>query len=329
LHRATYRVRGEIIDIFPAESDGEAVRVELFDDQIDSLAWFDPLTGEVLRRVPRITIYPKTHYATPRAVILGARDEIREDLKERLKELNDNNKLVEAQQGNNLKTATVGLYPTRRTSLHATFRDREVGLNPGEVWSGSFDHHTRRTTWNARYEERTTTQQQQVLEDGGFVIRGFDPDTGLFNDPPQPGDLLFREPVGPVLSITDEVFERKRASGTFGMKTGKTGLRLTVFDERRRFLTSLTEEETKGLSGSLNRRLAPQTNGILSGSYRRITGNAIGSDTEFMYVQVEVTRQMSRKINGSASYRFTIQDSEDDDRNYNENRIVVRLIAVF
>jgi excinuclease ABC subunit B len=98
LHRATYRVRGEIIDIFPAESDGEAVRVELFDDQIDSLAWFDPLTGEVLRRVPRLTIYPKTHYATPRAVILGAIDEIKEELKQRLKQLNDNNKLVEAQR---------------------------------------------------------------------------------------------------------------------------------------------------------------------------------------------------------------------------------------
>ena len=61
LHRATYRVRGEVIDIFPAESDGEAVRIELFDDEIESLAWFDPLTGEVLRRVPRLTIYPKTH----------------------------------------------------------------------------------------------------------------------------------------------------------------------------------------------------------------------------------------------------------------------------
>ena len=98
LHRATYRVRGEIIDIFPAESDGEAVRIELFDDQIDALAWFDPLTGEVLRRVPRLTIYPKTHYATPRAVILGAMDAIKAELKERLKVLNDNNKLVEAQR---------------------------------------------------------------------------------------------------------------------------------------------------------------------------------------------------------------------------------------
>jgi len=98
LHRATYRVRGEIIDIFPAESDGQAVRVELFDDQIDTLAWFDPLTGEVLRRVPRLTVYPKTHYATPRKAILDAIDQIKAELRERLDELTANNKLVEAQR---------------------------------------------------------------------------------------------------------------------------------------------------------------------------------------------------------------------------------------
>jgi excinuclease ABC subunit B len=98
LARATYRVRGEIIDIFPAESDGEAVRLELFDDEIESIARFDPLTGEVLRKVPRLTIYPKTHYATPREVILGAIDQIKVELKERLEQLHGNNKLVEAQR---------------------------------------------------------------------------------------------------------------------------------------------------------------------------------------------------------------------------------------
>ncbi len=98
LHRATYRVRGEIIDIFPAESDGEAIRVELFDDQIDSLAWFDPLTGALLRQAPRLTIYPKTHYATPRQVVLNAIDQIKVDLKQRLEELRQSNKLVEAQR---------------------------------------------------------------------------------------------------------------------------------------------------------------------------------------------------------------------------------------
>ncbi|MGB5260689.1 MAG: excinuclease ABC subunit UvrB [Gammaproteobacteria bacterium] len=98
LARATYRVRGEVIDIFPAESDGEAVRVELFDDEIESIARFDPLTGEVFRKVPRLTIYPKTHYATPREVILGAIDQIKVELKDRLEQLNRNNKLVEAQR---------------------------------------------------------------------------------------------------------------------------------------------------------------------------------------------------------------------------------------
>ena len=98
LHRATYRVRGEIIDIFPAESDGEAVRVELFDDQIDSLSWFDPLTGTVLRRVPRLTVYPRTHYATPRDIVLNAVDQIKVDLKLRLEELRQASKLVEAQR---------------------------------------------------------------------------------------------------------------------------------------------------------------------------------------------------------------------------------------
>ena len=98
LHRASYRVRGEVIDVFPAESDREAVRIELFDDEIESLAYFDPLTGEILRRVPRLTIYPKTHYVTAREVMLGAVDKIRDELDDRLKELEELKKLVERQR---------------------------------------------------------------------------------------------------------------------------------------------------------------------------------------------------------------------------------------
>jgi len=98
LKRATYRVRGEVIDIFPADSDREAVRVELFDDEVEQLSYFDPLTGEVLQRVPRLTIYPKTHYVTPRQVLLDAIEEIKVELKERLEYLRNNDKLVEAQR---------------------------------------------------------------------------------------------------------------------------------------------------------------------------------------------------------------------------------------
>ena len=98
LRQGTYRVRGDVIDIFPAESEREAVRVELFDDRIESLSLFDPLTGEVLRRVPRLTVYPSTHYVTPRERIHSAVDEIREELRTRLAELHAAGKLLEAQR---------------------------------------------------------------------------------------------------------------------------------------------------------------------------------------------------------------------------------------
>ncbi len=98
LRRGTFRTRGDVIDIFPADSEQEAVRVELFDDEIEQLSWFDPLTGEVLRRVPRLTIYPKTHYVTPRETVLDTIDAIKGELKERLEQLYQANKLVEAQR---------------------------------------------------------------------------------------------------------------------------------------------------------------------------------------------------------------------------------------
>jgi excinuclease ABC subunit B len=98
LGQGTYRVRGDVIDIFPAESEREAVRVELFDDEIEALAWFDPLTGEVLRRVPRLTVYPSSHYVTPKERIDRAVEQIREELRERLLELRGLGKLLEAQR---------------------------------------------------------------------------------------------------------------------------------------------------------------------------------------------------------------------------------------
>ncbi|MCX7106055.1 MAG: excinuclease ABC subunit UvrB [Methylococcales bacterium] len=98
LRRATYRVRGEVIDIFPAESDSEALRVELFDDEVERLSLFDPLTGEIIRRLARYTVYPKSHYVTPREQLLTAVESIKIELKERLKHLRALNKLVEAQR---------------------------------------------------------------------------------------------------------------------------------------------------------------------------------------------------------------------------------------
>ena len=98
LTQGTYRVRGGVIDIFPADSETEAVRVELFDDEIEKISFFDPLTGEVSRHVPRVTIYPKTHYVTPREKLLAAIEQIAVELDDQLNQLRKNNKLVEAQR---------------------------------------------------------------------------------------------------------------------------------------------------------------------------------------------------------------------------------------
>lgn len=96
--RGTYRVRGEIIDIFPAESEQQAIRVELFDDEVDSIRWFDPLTGKLIRKVPRVTIYPKSHYVTPRESLEKAVGTIKTELKSQLEFFKNNDKLVEAQR---------------------------------------------------------------------------------------------------------------------------------------------------------------------------------------------------------------------------------------
>ncbi|MCG8670912.1 MAG: excinuclease ABC subunit UvrB [Pseudomonadales bacterium] len=97
-HRSTYRVRGDVIDIFPAESERDAVRLELFDDEVESICLFDPLTGEVLQKLSRVSIYPKSHYVTPRQTILEAIEMIKEELVVRLEQLSEAGKLLEHQR---------------------------------------------------------------------------------------------------------------------------------------------------------------------------------------------------------------------------------------
>jgi excinuclease ABC subunit B len=96
--RATFRVRGDVIDIYPADSERDALRIELFGDEIERLLWIDPLTGEVIQETPRATIYPKTHYVTPKETVLGCLKAVREELNDRLDYLKENDKLVEAQR---------------------------------------------------------------------------------------------------------------------------------------------------------------------------------------------------------------------------------------
>ena len=96
--RGTYRVRGDVIDVFPAEAEAEAVRIELFDEEVEDISLFDPLSGAVTAKVPRITIFPKTHYVTSRDIMLNAVGEIEIELEARVKQLKEADKLVEAQR---------------------------------------------------------------------------------------------------------------------------------------------------------------------------------------------------------------------------------------
>ncbi len=98
IERGTYRVRGEVIDIHPAESDADALRVELFDDEIESLSSFDPLTGEVKQKLPRATVFPKTHYVTPREQLLSVLDDIKAEMVQRVRNFKEAGKLLEAQR---------------------------------------------------------------------------------------------------------------------------------------------------------------------------------------------------------------------------------------
>ncbi|MBS7821281.1 excinuclease ABC subunit UvrB [Wohlfahrtiimonas chitiniclastica] len=98
LERGHFRVRGDVIDVFPAESERYAVRIELFDDEVERLSFFDPLTGHIERKVPRLTVYPSSHYVTPRETLLGAIDGIKAELVQQLEHLRAQNKLVEAQR---------------------------------------------------------------------------------------------------------------------------------------------------------------------------------------------------------------------------------------
>jgi uncharacterized protein (PEP-CTERM system associated) len=233
--------------------------------------------------------------------------------------------------GNNLTTATLGLYPTARTSLSVTYRDRDVGTNPGKRWEGLFSHRTRRTNWRAGYlEDTTTSQDQEVLSNQGFLA--VDPITGDIISNPQPGDVVVNVPLPPVVSLTDETIERKRAYGTLGIDTGKTGVRMTLFHEQRDYLESGDEETTKGVSGSWDWRFAPRTNWILTASWQRIERDATdrnASDRDFWYIQPQFRRQIRRNLDGSVTYRFVRQDDENDDNDYDENSVIARLTAYF
>ena len=206
---------------------------------------------------------------------------------------------------------------------------RGVVYSWAKVWNGSFNHHTRRTSWNARYFEEITTQQQ-LTSQTDVIFLGIDPITGEVNPNPQPGDLVVGLPTE-VTSLTNEVIKRKRASGSFGMKTGKSGLLFTVWDEKREGQETLTNETTRGISGTWNRRVAPRTNSVLTASWQRISDdqNANNGDQDLWYLQAQLVRRIAPRTQGSLELRHTVQSSGNDQSDYTENLIFARVTKTF
>ena len=230
LHRATYRVRGDVIDVYPAESDMEALRVELFDDEIERLSLFDPLTGEILQRIPRYTIFPKTHYVTPRETLLAAIDEIRVELKQRLHQLHSLNKLVEAQR---LEQRTqFDMEMIREIGYCSGIENYSrylSGRDPGSAPPTLFDYlpqdglliidesHVTIPQLNAMY--RGDRSRKETLVEYGFRLP-----SALDNRPLKFEELEARAPQTVFVSATPGPYEVKRSSSVTEQVVRPTGL---------------------------------------------------------------------------------------------------------
>jgi len=230
LYRATYRARGDVIDIFPAESDGEAVRISMFDDEIESLAWFDPLTGEILRKVPRLTVYPKSHYVTPRARLLEAIEHIKDELLGRLGELRDNNKLVEAQR---LEQRTIfDIEMIRELGYCSGIENYSrylSGRNPGEAPPTLFDY----LPGDALLvidESHVTVPQLGAMYKGdrarkqNLVEYGFRLPSALDNRPMMFEEFEKLSPQTIYVSATPGPYEKENADGVAEQLVRPTGL---------------------------------------------------------------------------------------------------------
>lgn len=228
---------------------------------------------------------------------------------------------VDALYGDEFRSASVNWNPTTRTSLSVSWRDREVGLNPGEVWTASGSVRTRRTSWQLSYQE--TTETFQTLLPAGQVFVYVDPLTGdVF---PDPGPGLVEVPLFDTFELTDEVFERKIGRASVGVQTGKTSLLFSIFDERREFLSRLDEERNYGARASWNWRVGALTSTIATASWRHREGRAGQTEDDFWHIEAGLDRQIGRDWTASLRYRHAELDSERAGRGYEENRVTARL----
>lgn len=271
LHRATFRVRGDVIDVYPAESDSEAVRIELLGDEIDNLAFFDPLTGEVLRRVPRLTIYPKSHYVTQRDTIIKAIDQIRVDLRVRLEELYQLNKLVEAQRLEQRTTYDLELMKELGYCQGIENYSRYLsGREPGEPPPTLFDYlpadslliidesHVTVPQLNGMY--RGDRSRKETLVEYGFRLP-----SALDNRPLRFDEFTARAPQTIYVSATPSPYELKQSDVIAEQVVRPTGLldpevevrpATTQVDDLLSEITKRVAQKERVLVTTLTKRMA-------------------------------------------------------------------------
>lgn len=230
LHRATYRVRGDVIDVYPAESDSEAIRIELFDDEIENISYFDPLTGEIIRRVPRATIYPKTHYVTRRETVISAIDQIKLDLRVRLEELYQLNKLVEAQRLQQRTTYDLELMQELGYTQGIENYSRYLsGRKPGEPPPTLFDYLPKDALLIID-ESHVTIPQLHGMYRGDrsrketLVEYGFRLPSALDNRPLRFDEFVTRSPQTIFVSATPSAYELERSDAIAEQLVRPTGL---------------------------------------------------------------------------------------------------------
>lgn len=235
---------------------------------------------------------------------------------------------MEALYGDEYKTATLMLNPTRRTDVEITYFDRDVGTVLGGAWDARIRHRGPALTLGADYKEDTiTVQQLELIED----VLGFrNPSTGEFT----PGLTGFNPTVhaldiDDVLSLRDEVIERKRTSGTASYDTGRSTFTGRIFNERRLFLTSLTTERANGGDAAWRWAFDGTTDFILRGGLVNTLRNSGAQDDQLWFAQWSVEHDFTPRTRGSLELRRTEQESDRAANEYEENRITARVRMEF
>lgn len=218
--------------------------------------------------------------------------------------------------GDRSQTAEVSWQPNRLSRIFVQWRDREVGLNTGQVWSANISLRSRRREWLLSYGETTTTSQQAAFV--GELFANFDEDLPRFN-----------LDIDDVLALTNEVFVRKRGQLSYNYTTPKTRFRFLTFSEEREFEVLRDDEQVIGFQGSFDWRFVPRMRLRLGGVRHRVDFRSSTREDDLMSGSFGLTRQLTRRLDAELDYRYTAVESNASAQDYEENRVSLRMIMRF